>query len=357
VRIEGSPLRHAVKVAAAVLVATATIVAGSAAQAAPANRAVKAAAGQNVSVVADSLAQRLGSSTAGSYVDNAGKLVVTVADAASARTVSAAGATPKIVSRSGAQLAKVTSALDRSARISGTSWAVDPVTNQVLVSADETVTGAKLGKVQAAVAKQGGAARLERVAGKFTTTIAGGEAIRTGGSRCSLGFNVRDGSGAQFFVTAGHCTNIGSTWTNNSGTVLGTRSASSFPGNDYGVVRYTNTTIAKPGSVFLFSGSQDITQSANATVNQSVRRSGSTTGVHSGRVTAVNATVNYPQGTVTGMIRTTVCAEPGDSGGSLFAGTTALGLTSGGSGNCTFGGTTFFQPVTEVLSRFGLSVY
>jgi streptogrisin D len=74
-------------------------------------------------------------------------------------------------------------------------------------------------------------------------------------------------------------------------------------------------------------------------------------------VTALNATVNYPQGTVTGLIRTTVCAEPGDSGGSLYAGTSALGLTSGGSGNCSSGGTTFFQPVTEPLSVFGVSVY
>ena len=57
------------------------------------------------------------------------------------------------------------------------------------------------------------------------------------------------------------------------------------------------------------------------------------------------------------MIRTTVCAEPGDSGGSLYGGTTALGLTSGGSGNCTTGGTTFFQPVTEPLSVYGVSVY
>jgi streptogrisin D len=74
-------------------------------------------------------------------------------------------------------------------------------------------------------------------------------------------------------------------------------------------------------------------------------------------VTALNATVNYPQGTVTGLIRTTVCAEPGDSGGSLFASTAALGLTSGGSGNCSSGGTTFFQPVTEPLSVYGMQVY
>ena len=70
-----------------------------------------------------------------------------------------------------------------------------------------------------------------------------------------------------------------------------------------------------------------------------------------------SSTVNYAEGSVSGLIRTTVCAEPGDSGGSLFAGSTALGLTSGGSGNCSSGGTTYFQPVTEVLSRYGVSVY
>jgi streptogrisin B len=52
-----------------------------------------------------------------------------------------------------------------------------------------------------------------------------------------------------------------------------------------------------------------------------------------------------------------VCAEPGDSGGALYSGSTALGLTSGGSGNCSTGGTTFFQPVTEALSVYGATIY
>ena len=104
-------------------------------------------------------------------------------------------------------------------------------------------------------------------------------------------------------------------------------------------------------------GSQDITSSGTPAVNSTVYRRGSTTGIHSGRVTALNATVNYSQGTVTGLIRTTVCAEPGDSGGSLYSGTTALGLTSGGSGNCSSGGITYFQPVTEPLGVYGVSVY
>jgi streptogrisin C len=78
--------------------------------------------------------------------------------------------------------------------------------------------------------------------------------------------------------------------------------------------------------------------------------------VHSGTVQAVNATVNYAEGTVYGLIQTNVCAEGGDSGGSLFSGTAAVGLTSGGSGNCTSGGTTFFQPVTAALNAYGVTI-
>ena len=51
-----------------------------------------------------------------------------------------------------------------------------------------------------------------------------------------------------------------------------------------------------------------------------------------------------------------MCAEPGDSGGSLLAGTQAQGMTSGGSGNCSSGGTTYFQPVGEALSAAGVSL-
>jgi streptogrisin B len=91
-----------------------------------------------------------------------------------------------------------------------------------------------------------------------------------------------------------------------------------------------------------------------------VKRTGSTTGTHSGTVTALNVSVRYvghPGGTVSGLIQTTVCAEPGDSGGPLYDGTKALGLTSGGSGDCTSGGTTFFQPVREAANAYGVTVF
>jgi streptogrisin C len=62
-----------------------------------------------------------------------------------------------------------------------------------------------------------------------------------------------------------------------------------------------------------------------------------------------NETVNYSQGAVHQMTRTSVCAEPGDSGGSYISGDQAQGVTSGGSGDCTVGGITFFQPLDEIL--------
>jgi len=257
-----------------------------------------------------------------------------------------------------ASAAAVVHTLDKSARIPGTAWYVDSATNQVVVSLDQSVTGAKLAKVTAVTSQFGSAVRTERVAGTFHKYISGGDAIYGGQYRCSLGFNVRSGT-TYYFLTAGHCGNIASTWYSNSShtAVLGTTAGSSFPGNDYAIVRYTNGS-TPPGNVDLYNGSfQDITSAANAFVGESVKRSGSTTHVHSGSVTATNATVNYAEGTVTGLIRTTVCAEGGDSGGALFDGTKALGLTSGGSGNCSSGGTTYFQPVTEALSVYGVSVY
>lgn len=338
-RISGSKLRRPfVGLAVALLVGSTLATPASAAP-----HAASAPAGVT-------LAAELGDRTAGSYLGAAGDLVVTVTDAAAARSVRAAGATPRLVSRSGAVLARAEATLRAGLTIPGTAFAVDPVTNQVLVSADSTVTGGKLAAVKAIVATLGDAARLESLPGTLSIAIAGGDPIYTGGSRCSLGFNVRSGV-TYYFLTAGHCTNAGATWSDGRFTI-GTRTGSSFPGNDYGIVRY-DAGVVHPGAV----GGQDITSAGNPTVNQNVTRRGSTTGTRTGRVTALNSTVNYAQGSVRGLIRTTVCAEPGDSGGPLYAGSVALGLTSGGSGNCRSGGVTYFQPVTEALQVYGVAVY
>ena len=331
----------------------ACVLVGSAFAASPASAAPTGGADPSFapSALASRIDSQFGAKTAGSFINSAGQVVVNVTDAATAASITASGATARYVTHSGTVLAAADSSLKATLKTPGTAFAVDPITDQVVVTADSTVTGAKLAAVRAIVAKLGDTARLERQAGTLSIEISGGDAIYTSSARCSLGFNVHSGS-TYYFLTAGHCTNIGSTWTNGS-TTLGTRAGTSFPGNDYGIVRYTTTSVTISGTV----GSQDITSAGTPAVGATVYRRGSTTGTHSGRVTALNTTVNYSQGTVTGLIRTTVCAEPGDSGGPLYSGTTALGLTSGGSGNCSSGGVTYFQPVTEPLGVYGVSVF
>ncbi|OIJ64157.1 S1 family peptidase [Streptomyces mangrovisoli] len=240
------------------------------------------------------------------------------------------------------------------ADVPGTAWAVDSKTNRVVVTVDSTVSAAEIAQIKEQAGTTSGALVIKHTAGKFNKLITGGDAIYGGSYRCSLGFNVHSGS-TYYFLTAGHCGQVASTWYSNSGhtTVLGTNVSYSFPTNDYALVRYTNSSVAHPSAV----GSQTISSAATPAVGTTVYRRGSTTGTHSGKVTALNATVNYGSGEIVyGLIQTTVCAEGGDSGGPLYSGSVAYGLTSGGSGNCTSGGTTFFQPVTEALSAYGVSV-
>jgi streptogrisin B len=302
---------------------------------------------------AASLAAHLGADrTAGTYYDSAAKAtVVNVTSQAAADAVRAAGATPRLVTHSAAQLAKAGDTT-KAADIAGTAWSVDPRTDTLEVSVDSRVTATQLAALTKSTAAYGDAVHISRVSGTFSKLLSGGDPILTTQWRCSVGFNVRSGS-TYYFLTAGHCTQGNPAYYTSSGTYIGPTVGSSFPGNDYGIVRY-DSSVAHDGTV----GSQDITSAANAFVGESVKRRGSTTGIHSGSVQALNATVNYgADGIVSGLIRTNVCAEPGDSGGSLYDGAKAIGLTSGGSGNCSSGGTTFFQPVTEALSAYGVSVY
>ncbi|MFJ8039896.1 S1 family peptidase [Kitasatospora sp. NPDC096147] len=345
--------RRLTAVTLAVLLAAATVTATADAAARP------APAGEQAAVLAEGLQQALGEGrTAGSYLDDGGRLVVNVTDQAAAQQVRATGAVPRLVGRSGAQLASATAELDRGATVPGTAWAVDPVGNQVVLTVDGSVGGARLAQVEGVAERLGGAVRVERVPGTLSIKLAGGDAIYGGGFRCSLGFNVRKGT-AYYFLTAGHCGNDAPSWYTTSGhtTKLGDTQNSRFPGDDFAIVRYTDGSVP-PSSVDLYNGTtRRITAASTPAVGTTVTRSGSTTRVHSGRVTALNATVNYAEGSVRGLIKTTVCAEPGDSGGALFSGNTAHGLTSGGSGNCSGGGTTYFQPVTEALAAYGVSVY
>ncbi|GAA1516028.1 S1 family peptidase [Streptomyces albidochromogenes] len=323
-----------------------------------AREATEATAGTATYALDTALSARLGDDTAGSYLDRrTGDLVVTVTSDHAAEQVRAAGAVAKRVQRSAARLEAAMAALESGAKITGTSWGIDPRTNQVGVQADRSVGARDLARLRKVAAAQDGAVRVARVPGTFQREVAGGDAIYGGGYRCSAAFNVSKGT-ARYFVTAGHCTNSAANWSATSGgPVIGVREGTSFPTNDYGIVRYTNGS-APAGNVNLYNGGyQDIASAANAVVGQALKKSGSTTKVTSGTVTAVNVTVNYGDGPVYGMVRTTACSAGGDSGGAHFAGSVALGIHSGSSGCTGTSGSAIHQPVREALSAYGVNVY
>ncbi|MFE4368323.1 S1 family peptidase [Streptomyces sp. NPDC056835] len=242
------------------------------------------------------------------------------------------------------------------AGVAGTAWYADPAAGTVVVTVDSTVSAARTAAIERAAGPDAGALRIERTAGRLSPQLSGGDGIYSAGARCSAGFNVVSGS-TYYLVTAGHCTSGGSTWYTNATqtTLIGSTVGSSFPNHDYGLVRYTNPAVPVSGTV----GSVDITGAANATVGMPVTFRGAVSGVVSGVVTGLNTTVNYGNGDiVNGLIATNICTQPGDSGGALYSGNRAIGVLSGGSGDCSSGaGGSYFQPIIPVLNAYGVSVY
>ncbi|MBV7694625.1 S1 family peptidase [Streptomyces sp. TRM70350] len=318
----------------------------------------------DASDLASQLAGLLGDAFAGSYYDaDSQQLVVNVVGDNNQLIVQAkkAGAAVRQVDNSTAELKSAAQTLKSEATIPGTAWAVDPRTNKIRVTADSTVTGEKWDTLEATVESLGsGMATIHKSAGTFKTFASGGDAIFGGGSRCSLGFNVTAGDGSPAFLTAGHCGVAVAEWSDaQNGAPIATVDQAVFPGQgDFALVKYNDPATEAPSDVNVGGGQTvPILQAAEAAVGQEVFRMGSTTGLADGTVTGLDATVNYPEGTVTGLIQTNVCAEPGDSGGSMFTRDgLAIGLTSGGSGDCTVGGETFFQPVTTALAAVGATL-
>ncbi|WKX16902.1 MULTISPECIES: S1 family peptidase [unclassified Streptomyces] len=334
---------------------------GSPDDAAAAPRTLKAA---DASDLASRLAGLLGDTFAGSYYDSgAQQLVVNVAPGDDNQVVmraKEAGAQVREVDNSMSELRSGARTLKSEASIPGTSWAIDPRTNKILVTADSTVTGDRWDRLESTVEGLGdGMATVRKSAGTFKTFASGGDAIFGGGARCSLGFNVTAGDGSPAFLTAGHCGVAAAQWSDaQGGRPIATVDQAVFPGQgDFALVTYDDPATEAPSEVNLGDQTLPISGPAEATVGQEVFRMGSTTGLADGQVLGLDATVNYPEGTVTGLIQTDVCAEPGDSGGSLFTRDgLAIGLTSGGSGDCTVGGETFFQPVTTALEAVGATL-
>ncbi|MEU8813958.1 S1 family peptidase [Actinoplanes sp. NPDC048796] len=312
------------------------------------------------SKVSARLAAQTGSDFGGAWLATDGTtLKVAVTDKAAEAAVRKAGAEPVLVERSEQALVTAKEKLDNAdASANGlTGWYVDVATNKLVVVAQPGAQAAAKKLARAAGVGSGTYRVITSTAKpKPLFDVRGADpyfiAVDGGTARCSIGFSVEGG-----FVTAGHCGAVGDTTTGFNQQAQGTVRASTFPGDaDMGFVE-VNGNWTPRAVVNDFEGNElPVAGNAEAPVGAAVCRSGSTTGTRCGTILAKNQTVVYPEGAVTGLTRTDVCAEGGDSGGPWLSGDQAQGLTSGGSGDCTVGGETFFQPVNEILAAENLTL-
>ncbi|GAA3283741.1 hypothetical protein GCM10020218_040720 [Dactylosporangium vinaceum] len=172
----------------------------------------------------------------------------------------------------------------------GTAWWHDPVGGRLTVGVDDTVSPAALVR---AVERAGGS--VVREPGMLRKHIAGADPFfgATGG-RCLIGFNARS-LPDYYFLTSAHCVaGVGSTvYADSAHTVVLGTVATKNVSSDYALVHYTNTTVLKSSAVRLPDGTlSPITGFGSGYVGQTVSRTGAS-GLHTGRITALNATVNY----------------------------------------------------------------
>ncbi|WP_326826167.1 S1 family peptidase [Streptosporangium sp. NBC_01756] len=304
------------------------------------------------------LRERLGARFGGSWFVGtlAQTLVVTSTDPADLPQIIAAGARGEVVSRSLTQLEQARDIIDASVSTTGGKVRyVDVKNNRVVVLTSDALatedlieaSGVSTTIVQAVQSTE---------SPRLLKDVVGGDAYYIGTtSRCSVGFSVTKGT-QNGFVTAGHCGMAGRTTAGPNRAPQGVFQTSTFPVSDFAWVAVNSGWTPKPAVDNGTGGTVNVAGSRAAIEGASVCRSGSTTGWHCGLVLQRGASVIYAQGTISELVRTNVCAEAGDSGGSFISVDQAQGVTSGGSGDCNVGGVTYFQPIGEILTAYGLTL-
>jgi hypothetical protein len=182
-------------------------------------------------------------------------------------------------------------------------------------------------------------------------TVAGGDVLaRAGGSRCTLGFTVT-GRG----ILAGRCGPVGTRWS--AGTTSVGVVSTVFASTGLTLISIDNPAVVQLHGVRNGAALIPISAAGTSFVGQSVKEMSPVTGLHSGTVTALNATVTFPEGTMTGLVRSTLCPDTGGTGTPVFSGSTGLSMVVGGAGNCTSGGTTYSQPIAPLLAQTGRAIF
>ncbi|MCF2127127.1 S1 family peptidase [Strepomyces sp. STD 3.1] len=324
-------------------------------------------------IAAQRLAADLGPhDTAGVYYRN-NRPVIAVTNATAAHAVRSAGGLPEVVEHSTAELQAAHADLDKLAGIPNTVWGIDSPSNSVTVELYDGVSLEDRSRIEETIKEHGNAIRIEEHSGVLeesaTYYMRGGLGISNGNRICSAAFNVENRAGKKFLLSAGHCVVGGyDHWWRRTGQVyLGPVHEWGYEPEDYAFIEYKNSDVVAVGSLQLRNESeQSITTSRDPVTGESVKRVGTMSQDLVGKVIRTSTTVTYTTGaTLYNMIESDLCNVGGDSGGALYSGTSALGITSGGNhldkpcsdSDAEVGRRSFYQNVQRLVSREGYEVY
>lgn len=323
--------------------------------------------------LAQRLAEQLGDEAAGGYVDRrTGNLVVNVLDSRAAEQVRAAGATPRIVRYSQAELENVAGQVDRDGAAGRSGWVVsigvDPEVNAVVVTIP-AVAEREAARFIDEVRSFGDRARIEfsrdPVPTFGYTVYAGGQAINTAGGFCTAGFAARDAYNNPYMLTAQHCVAGNNFNVYMFGAYFGQRWYNSPAYDTASIMNLAPSTMIQYPRVWHWNSGYVVVKNwATSYKNWYVCKSGMTTHWTCGYVTGTGLKVFVPAllGYVWNLTSANMCMAGGDSGGpvvlksGLYWYATGIMSLYQGAPPCTVNSKSWFVPIGTALAHTGLGL-
>ena len=324
--------------------------------------------------LADRLAEQLGDRGAGGYLDRrTGELVVNVLDERAADEVREAGATPRMVRYSLAELEDVSGQLDRDGEAGRAghvvSMGMDPEANAVVVTIPASAEREAARFIEQ-VQSFGDRTRIEfsrdapPAFGAFNI-YAGGHAINTGVGTCTAGFAAKDASNYRYMLTAQHCVAGNNFNVYMFGQFFGQRWWQSQAYDTASVLNWYPANMNQLPRVWHWNNGYVVVKGwLTSYKNWYVCKSGLTTKWTCGYVTAtgqkvwVAAIANY----VWNLTAANMCAAAGDSGGPVVLKSGlywyATGITSlyNIPPPCNVNSKSWYVPIGTALAQTGLSI-
>jgi hypothetical protein len=196
---------------------------------------------------------------------------------------------------------------------------------------------------------------LPATANAAPAPIGGGSPLFTlGGLRCTAAFAATGAGFGHLIACPGCGTPPASIYSGGASVFVGPMLTGT---QAYSVTRITNTAAWTLVPWIDTGGAKlTITGSTQTPIGGSVCLLDRRFGTHCGTITAVNQTVSFPGGVITGLTRTNICLEPGGTPIAYVSGSQAQGVPLGGTGSCSSGGSSYFTPVNRILSASGLAL-